>query len=484
MDDETATEESIAVNENLMMIEDESELATTPVDEEDTMPTSSTTHTYKYKFFSHKFFGLDVYQYIVLLSCWIGWFFDAFDLQLFVFAGPFCIPYLLGYEDTSSPLVQQKVALWQSILTSLLLLGWGFGGIVFGALSDIAGRARMMLLAILMYSIGTTSCAFAFHIAFLIVFRFISALGIGGEFSSGAALVSETFPKEKRVIGGVLLYAAAPVGVLCSFFLCYALTTSSNHIPVWLGWRLVFASAIVPAILSILIRMMISEPKKWRPSDKVPLKTLFANHRRDTIATVILCFIIQTTIWIIQAFIPLMTSYLALQYCTRNNQTSPQELKKMKDTYAIIGNVCYNIGAVIGNLFCYPIAERFGRVWLCRIYFIGGFVTPLIAFLPPMPEFIRLLLLFPVGFFVFGIFAAFTFYLPELFPMEVRGTGIGFSYNVGRLLSAAFPFIAGVIISKGFNPLLVLSTCAVAPLIGILFTFTGLLRETKGIEFN
>src|SRR4029453_1772771 len=108
---------------------------------------------------------------------------------------------------------------WTGILTSLLLVGWAVGGIIFGRVADRLGRTRTLLLTMMMYAIGTAACAFAPNMATLVFFRIIASLGIGGEWAAGAAMVAEVVPEHRRVEAGALVYTAAPVGVVLSALL-------------------------------------------------------------------------------------------------------------------------------------------------------------------------------------------------------------------------------------------------------------------------
>jgi hypothetical protein len=108
------------------------------------------------------------------------------------------------------------------------------------------------------------------------------------------------------------------------------------------------------------------------------------------------------------------------------------------------------------------------------IYFLVAAVSIMLAFGPELDGKTRLYFYFPIGLSVFGIFGSFTFYLPELFPTRLRGTGSGFTYNIGRLIAAAGPFLVGSIAAKGENALQsaidVLFWVGVVPLIGIPVT--------------
>jgi hypothetical protein len=135
-------------------------------------------------------FGLTKYQCLVLFSAWIGWGFDIFDSFLFTYAAPLCIPSLLELkDDVSEEKRREYVTQWTAVLTSVLLVGWGVGGVLFGVVTDKIGRARTMIITIAVYSVATALCAASFAIWWLVLFRFISALGIGGEWAAGASLV-------------------------------------------------------------------------------------------------------------------------------------------------------------------------------------------------------------------------------------------------------------------------------------------------------
>ncbi|MBZ0252065.1 MAG: MFS transporter, partial [Candidatus Methylomirabilis sp.] len=124
--------------------------------------------------------GFTRYQWLVLLAAWIGWGFDVFDGLLFNYVSPICVPDLLGL-DPAAPETRAVTAFWTGALTSLLLLGWAAGGILFGKLTDRIGRTRTLLVTILTYALATAACAAAPNLWVLALFRFVASLGIGGE---------------------------------------------------------------------------------------------------------------------------------------------------------------------------------------------------------------------------------------------------------------------------------------------------------------
>ncbi len=160
------------------------------------------------------------YQWLVILAAWLGWGFDVFDALLFNFVAANAITTLLGLEPGSA-VARQQTVYWTGVLSSLLLVGWAVGGVLFGWLADRFGRKRALMLTILVYGLGTSLCAFATSINQLIAFRALTSLGIGGEWAVGAALVAESVPEQYRVAAGTLLQTASPIGIFLASIVNY-----------------------------------------------------------------------------------------------------------------------------------------------------------------------------------------------------------------------------------------------------------------------
>jgi Sugar (and other) transporter len=163
------------------------------------------------------------YQWTVLFAAWLGWGFDIFDGLLFNYVAPNCVPTLLGLP-IGSPEANQVVPFVTGVLTSLLLIGWAAGGILFGRVADRIGRARTLLLTMALYSLGTAACSLAPTIWVLGLFRLIASLGIGGEWAAGAAMVAEVAPEERRVEAGALLSTAGPLGLFLATFVNFQIS--------------------------------------------------------------------------------------------------------------------------------------------------------------------------------------------------------------------------------------------------------------------
>jgi MFS family permease len=425
-------------------------------------------------------FGVTRYQWFVLFAAWLGWGFDVFDGLLFNFVAPVCVPNLLGL-DPVDPATKNEVVFYTALLTSLLLLGWALGGIFFGRLTDKLGRTRTLLLTMLTYSLSTAACAFAPNIETLALFRFVASLGIGGEWAAGAALVAETWPSEKRVLGGALLYTASPMGLFLATFVNDLFTRQLDVLasdPA-LSWRVVFLTGLIPAAVAVAIRFRVKEPEGFEVGARTKLSQLFAaDLRRRTFSGLSMAVIALITWWSCSAFIPVVAAFLTT---AADASRTPLELGKLRAEYIAIGTTAFNFGGLTGTLFTVPVATKLGRKAMFMLYFCSSSVTIYSTFGLDHEPLVRLQMLFLVGLSVYGIFGSFSFYLPELFPAHLRGTGAGFCYNAGRIFTSIFPFAVGWVVRSGYNPLMVVSSVAVVPAVGAILVLLGLVYETRDV---
>ena len=198
-------------------------------------------------------FDMNGYQWTVLLAAWLGWGFDVFDGFLFNYVAPNCVPTLLHLE-IGSPAAKAATLHYTGLITSLLLVGWAVGGILFGRICDTLGRTRTLMLTMLAYALGTGLCAIATNIPMLIAFRIIASLGIGGEWAAGAAMVAEVVPERRRVEAGAVLYTAAPMGLFLATYVTYMIQGVALPGNPGLAWRYVFAFGLVPAAVALVVR--------------------------------------------------------------------------------------------------------------------------------------------------------------------------------------------------------------------------------------
>jgi len=419
------------------------------------------------------------YQWLVLAAAWLGWGFDAFDGILFNFVSALCVPSLLGIPH-GDPRAKPEIVFWTGALSSVLLLGWAVGGILFGKLTDKIGRTRTMLLTMLTYALGTAACAFAPNMTVFAILRFIVALGIGGEWAAGAALVAETMPAKRRVLGGALLYTSAPAGFFLATWVTDLFTRQITHFAKNpdLAWRAVFLTGVVPALFAVLIRLKVKEPEHWKPQAQPAVRELFSPaFRRVTVSGALMAFVTMCTWWSCNAFIPMIARFLVDELPVK---PTGLELDRLRASFVTIATSAFNAGGIVGTLLTVPLAERLGRRPMFLIYFAASALAIGAAFALPLAPETRLYAMFFVGLTVFGVFGSFTFYLPELFPMRLRGTGAGFCYNGGRVVTALFPFGVALAAKSGVSPLEIIRWAALLPVLGVILVLSGLAIETKG----
>ena len=398
---------------------------------------------------------MDSRQWLVLFAAWLGWGFDIFDSLLFNYVAPTCVPVLLGIPF-GTPAAAAATLRWTGILTSLLLIGWATGGIIFGRIADRLGRTRTLLLTMTMYSIGTAACAFAPNMATLIVFRIVASLGIGGEWVCGAAMVAEIVPEKRRVDAGALLYSAAPASLFLATFLVYQIQGVYFKASPEVAWRYVFLTGLIPAILTLLVRLLIKEPERWTHAVEharkpATVSELFAPaYRALTFSGASMAMINLLVWWSVNAFIPVVAVGLANR---ASAGASAVNVTVMAEQWKALATNAFALGTLLGVLLTIPTAKYLGRRNMYFFYFLGGAISIMAAFGLPLSPIARLYMYFPIGVTVWGITASFAFYLPELFPTRLRGTGSGFCFNLGRYVAAVGPFVVGGIAARGVNAL-------------------------------
>src|SRR5713226_2272786 len=203
------------------------------------------------------------YQWTVLLAAWLGWGFDVFDGLLFNYVAPNCVPALLHLTPGTAA-AKAATLQWTGVLTSLLLVGWAVGGIVFGRVADRVGRTRTLLLTMLLYALGTAACALAPNLWVLALCRVVASLGIGGEWAAGASMVAEVVPEKRRVEAGALLYTSAPLGLFLAGFVNFQIAGVAMKANPEVSWRYVFLCGLIPAAVAFVVRLFVKEPERWK----------------------------------------------------------------------------------------------------------------------------------------------------------------------------------------------------------------------------
>lgn len=426
------------------------------------------------------------YQWTVLFAAWLGWGFDVFDGLLFNFVAPNCVPTLLGLT-IGSPEAKAATMHWTGLLTAILLVGWAVGGIVFGAITDRLGRTRTLLLTMALYSLGTASCAFAPNIYVLVLCRIVASLGIGGEWAAGAAMVAEVVPEKRRVEAGALLYTSAPLGLFLATFVDWYIAGHLFLDNPARSWRYVFLCGLIPAAVAFIVRLFVKESERWAEATKdvapPSLRELFTPEwRKTTIGGLAMAIVALGMWWSCNAFISIVASGLAQRHGA-SIHLEPPAIAELVAEWKRTANYYFNLGGLIGTLITVPIAKRLGRKPMFALYFVASAAAIYYAFGVDLAPDARLVAYFPIGLSVFGVFGSFTYYLPELYPTRLRGTGAGFCYNAGRIIAAPGAYLVGTIAARGHDAfataIVVLSYVAIVPLVGLLLI--PFVRETKDL---
>jgi len=326
----------------------------------------------------------------------------------------------------------------------------------------------------------------------LLLFRVVSSLGIGGEWAAGAAMVAEVVPENRRVEAGALLYTASPAGLFLATLVTYQVTGVYFTDPS-VSWRYVFLFGLLPAAVAFFVRLFIKEPERWKKvahEHRAKISELFSpKYRALTISGFCVAVTALITWWSGNAFIPVVAKGLAAREWTTLTNAGASGLPSMEimgQQWIRNATNIFNLGGLIGTLLIIPAAKLLGRKKMFFLYFLGSALSLMAAFGLDLDPHTRLYMYFAIGVTTYGIFGAFTFYLPELFPTRLRGTGSGFTYNVGRLVAAFGPFLVGSIAAAGANALTsamnVLFWVGIIPVIGIFLL--PLVIETKGRELS
>lgn len=388
--------------------------------------------------------GLTGYHYLVLVVACCGWLFDTMDQWLYVQAKEPAMIELLGLKDISPLSVEQSglVKYWVGLAQMWMIIGWATGGLFFGMIGDRLGRTKTMAVTILLYA-GFTGLSGLAQTPFQFVFfRFLTGLGIGGEFAAGASLVAETFPSYARATALGIVQATSALGNVMAGAIYFVIGAN----PDW-GWRWVFLVGVVPAFLLFIIFMFIHEPDAWKENrarakaGTIQMGNIFGLFTDPVLRRNTLVGLTLGTVGVI-GFWGIGTWSAELIRGVLNPDKLP-ELAVATDRKMSLCIMAQNLGGFFGVMGFSYVAQRFGRRPAFAFSLLScAIVVPATFFFTT--SFLLAMILFPMmGFFLLTIFGGYAIYFPELFPTRLRATGTGFCYNVARYLAAAAPFLFG-----------------------------------------
>jgi MFS family permease len=357
------------------------------------------------------------------LAAWLGWLFDGLDMHIYTLvATPFVAILLMQDGVAASP---GEVDTKASIIQAAFLVGWALGGGAFGWIGDRIGRSRTLVLTILFYAGFTGLSYFCTEWWHLLICRFLSALGIGGEWAVGASLLSETWPKKWRPWIAATLQTAVNLGVLLACLAGWLLRDDESH-------RTIFLVGILPALLTLWIRKAVPETEEWEQARKTSapprIRDLFGPAVSGvTWRVLVICAVSLTAHW----------AFMFWQQSLIRALPEVRDLTGPEQTHAVVVALMYiMIGSIIGNYLAGALAWFMGYRKAITLMLLAYAFCMLAAFSQTWTHDQMLNWYALIG-LCQGVFGLFTMCLPPLFPTLLRTTGAGFCYNIGRIVAAA-----------------------------------------------
>ena len=428
--------------------------------------------------------GLNPQHWRILTASFLGWVFDGYESYALFIVMPFVLTSML------TPDMLGNRALWAGVAISVTLLGWGIGGLIGGVLADYVGRKRMMILSVFFYAIFTGLTAFATNFWLFCFLRFITGIAMGSEWSTGVALLAETWPNRARPKGAGFLQSGFGFGTLIAALVWLVLSQTQP-----LGkdtWRLVFVVGALPAFFCLYIRRAVDESEKWleavrkqrwaatEESGAVAAKSkrpftlaeIFREpeSRRRTLLAFLLSLTTTVGWWAISSWLP----EYAAQMAKASGIANPGQ-------WALRAALLYTGGAVVAYLLSGFLADALGRRVYLFLTYLGALVTTALTYLWTSTLDGLLLAAFINGFFTLGCaYSWMAIYPVELFTSSVRATAAAFIFNAARMIAWVFPILAGTMIHTFGSIPRAAMTLAAIYIIGLIVPW--FMPETRGKE--
>jgi MFS family permease len=404
-------------------------------------------------------------QWRVLVAAKCGWMLDALDFMLYAMALGQLRAYFEFGDDTAG------------LLGTVTLIMSGVGGLVFGYVADRFGRARALMATILIFSLASLGASTSQSVLQLLFWRAVLGIGMGGEWASGAVLVSETWPPEHRNKAISIMQSGWAIGYALAAVL--AAVILGNPAFGDDAWRWLFVVGVAPALFTLWIRRNVPESVAWAtrraaaPRRDNPLKVIFGPGLLGrTIRIVLLGGAVQFAYWGLFFWLP---PFLA------------RPVEQGGAGMGVVGSLQWILvmqaGAYLGYLTFGFIADRLGRRRTFILFMIcAAAIVPIYGQMARSPT--VLLLLSPLlGYFGHGYFSMFGGFVAELFPTAVRATGQGTSYNAGRMAGALAPFTIGALATlPGIGIGLALAATSAFFLLAAVLVFTLPDRSGQPLE--
>jgi MFS family permease len=420
-------------------------------------------------------------QWNTLVASNLGWLFDGFENYALILTVGVALKQLLD------PSQQDQLPFFAGIIIGTTLLGWGIGGLLGGVLADYIGRKRMMIAAILAYSVTTGLSAASWDWWSFALFRFLVGMAVGSEWATGSSMIAELWPDRARGKGAGLMQCGLGIGFFIAAFAWLFIAPLGPQ-----SWRYMYLLGVLPALLTLWIRRSIPESELWEqanarreaaqerkakgerlsPSEqhltKFTLADLFEDPsvRGRTIIVFIMSLATTVGFWSISSWVPPFIGGVA----TAGGLQAAQ--------WASYAGMAYTAGSVTGYIGFGFLADALGRKPVTISFFVLALLLTPVLFFSTTDLHWLLVLAFVNAIFSNGQYSWMPSWLPELYPTRMRATALAFAFNAPRFIAFLGPLLAGALIVQfgGYGKAaMVLSSIYI---LGILVA--PFLPETKG----
>lgn len=420
-------------------------------------------------------------QWNTLTASNLGWLFDGFETYaLILTVGP-ALRTLLEKSQYA------QIPAYAGTVIAITLLGWGIGGMIGGVLADYIGRKKMMVIAIIAYSVATGMSAFSFDWMSFAILRFLVGIAIGSEWATGSSMMAELWPDNARGKGAGLMQCGLGIGFFLASLAWLFISPLGPD-----SWRYMYALGVLPALLTLWIRRSIPESHLWEASDKKRReaikdksagKTLAASEqkltrftlvdmfsepgiRRQTIVVFLMSLTTTVGFWGISTWVPPFIGGIAASSGLPAAQ------------WASYAGMSYTLGSVLGYISLGFLADAYGRKPVTFAYFALALILTPVLFFWTRDLTLLLVIAGVNAFFSNGQYTWMPVWLPELYPTRMRATALAFAFNAPRFIAFLGPLLAGTMIVQfgGFGQAaMVLATIYVVGMVAVFF-----LPETRG----
>lgn len=419
-------------------------------------------------------------QWNTLAASNLGWMFDGFETYaLILTAGP-------ALRQLLDPSQHGQIPAYIGTIIAITLLGWGLGGLLGGILADYIGRKRTMIIAILAYSVMTGLSALSFDWISFAILRFLVGVAIGSEWATGTSMIAELWPDRARGKGAGLMQCGLGLGFFLASLAWLFIAPHGEG-----AWRYMYLLGVLPALITLWIRIAIPESKLWEAANakrkaalekkrsgtagateeklaRFTLIDLFSEPELRRRAIIVFLMSLTTTLgwWGISTWVPPFIGSMA----------AAQGLSQQ--AWASYAGMAYTAGSVTGYIALGFLADAYGRKPVTIAFFVLALVLTPVLFLTTGDPGLLLVLAFVNAIFSNGQYTWMPVWLPELFPTRMRATALAFAFNGPRFVAFLGPLISGTLIAQfgGYGQAAMI--VALIYVVGIIAT--PLLPETRG----